>query len=68
MKKVLIVFSLLLLASFACAIDVSGPVSGTWAIGDSPVNVTGEISVDPGNQLIKEISERTNVAGDGITF
>lgn len=54
MKKVLIVFSLLLLASFACAINVSGPVSGTWAITDSPVNVTGEISVQPGDELTIE--------------
>ena len=31
----------------AMAIDVSGDVSGTWAVGDSPVVVTADINPAP---------------------
>jgi hypothetical protein len=52
MKKILVLVCVLLSMYFTLtAIDVSGPVSGLWVIGDSPYTVTGDLSIIAGTTL-----------------
>ena len=71
----LVRIALLLLCFLVCAIvpafslDVSGDVSGTWALADSPINVTANATVQSGATLTIEPGVEVRfVAGTNLTI
>ena len=69
MKKIMI--TLILASSMGFATDISGNVSGTWSIGNSPYYMTanatvpeGEtLNISPGVQVLAYQSTRLTVEG-----
>jgi Right handed beta helix region/Secretion system C-terminal sorting domain len=64
MKKLLIIFSLLLCTVSLIATDVYGNQSGTWALADSPFNVVGDVTVLTGFSLEIEAGVEVIAMGD----
>ena len=69
MKKIMI--TLILASSMGFATDISGNVSGTWSIGNSPYYMTANatvpegktLNISPGVQVLAYQSTRLTVEG-----